>query len=98
MAQQLEGGQTPLVTAHYLAVDQAGPDLKAVHCLDHKREADRPVVAAAGDQPDADGVPASHEPVAVVFDLVNPVRAGGGRSAGQGRQGSMKRVGMAAGL
>jgi hypothetical protein len=29
--------------------------------------------AAAGDQPDADGVPASHEPVAVVLDLVNPV-------------------------
>ena len=58
MAQQLEGGQTPLVTAHYLAVDQAGPDLKAVHCLDHKREADRPVVAAAGDQPDAYGITA----------------------------------------
>ena len=35
--------------------------------------ADGPVVAAAGDQPDADGIAPGHQPVAVVFDLVNPV-------------------------
>ena len=47
----------------------------------------RPVVAPAGDQPDAHGVAPGHEPEAVVLDLVNPVGAGrrlvgGGREAG----------------
>ena len=49
-----------------------------VHGLDHERIALRPVVAPAGDQPDAHGVAAGHEPVAVVLDLVNPVGAGRG--------------------
>ena len=63
-----------------------------VHGLDHEREAVRPVVAPAGDQPDADRVAAGHEPVAVVLDLVKSSwRPDGGRSAGEGRQGSMKR-------
>jgi hypothetical protein len=37
----------------------------------------RPVVAAAGQQPDAHGVAPGHEPIAVVLDLVNPVGARG---------------------
>jgi hypothetical protein len=36
----------------------------------------------AWDQPDADGIAPSHQAVAVVFDLVDPVRADGGLSAG----------------
>jgi hypothetical protein len=47
----------------------------------------RPVVTPARDQPDAHRIPARHEPVAVVLDLVNPAYAGrwlvgGGRKAG----------------
>ena len=49
-----------------------------VHGLDHEREAVRPVVAAPGNQPDADGIASRHEPIAVVLDLVNPVGAGRG--------------------
>jgi hypothetical protein len=46
-----------------------------------------PVVALAGDEPDAHGVPPGHEPEPVVLDLMNPVGAGrgfvgGGREAG----------------
>ena len=87
VAEQLEGGQPPLVAAHHLAVDQAGPHLEVVHGLDHQRVALRPVVAPAGDQPDAHGVAPGHQPEAVVLDLVNPVGAGrglvgGGREAG----------------
>ena len=61
-----------------------------VHGLHHQREAVRPVVAPAGDQPDAHGVAAGHQPVAVVLDLMNPVGAGRGLVGGDGRQGSMK--------
>ena len=87
MAEQLERSHALLVAAHHLAVDQAGPHLEVVHGLDHQRIALRPVVAPAGDQPDADGVAPGHEPKAVVLDLVNPVGAGrglvgGGREAG----------------
>ena len=48
-----------------------------VHRLNHQRETVRPVVAAAGDQPDADRIATRHETIAVVLDLVNP--AGSGR-------------------
>ena len=37
-AERLEDGQTPLVAAHDLAVDQAGPHLEVVHGLDHERD------------------------------------------------------------
>jgi hypothetical protein len=75
----------PARRSHHLAVDQARPHREMVHGLDHEREADRPVVASARDQPDADGVAPGHEPVAVVLDLVNPVEAGR-RAVGGGRQ------------
>ena len=44
-----------------------------VHGLDDERVAVRPVVPAARQQTDADGVAPSHQAVAVVLDLVNPV-------------------------
>ena len=53
----------------------------AVHGLGHQRIALRPVIAAPGDEPDAHGIAAGHEPEAVVLDLVNPVGAGPGSSA-----------------
>ena len=61
-----------------LSIDQAGAYLVVVHSLGHQRITGRPVVAPAGDQPDAHGVAPGHEPVAVVLDLVNPVGAGRG--------------------
>ena len=56
-----------------------------VHRLNDKRIAVRPVVALAGDQPDAHGVAPGHKPVAIVLDLVNPVGAGR-RLLGWGRE------------
>jgi hypothetical protein len=47
MPEQLERGQTLFVTAHHLAVDQAGPHLEVVHGLDHEWIALRPVVTRA---------------------------------------------------
>jgi hypothetical protein len=76
MAEELEGGHPLLVTTHHLAIDQTGLHLEVVHGLDHEGEAVRPVVAAPGNQPDADGVAPGHQPVTVVLDLVNPVGAG----------------------
>ncbi len=67
-----------------------------VHGLGHQRVPGGPVVALAGDEPDAHGVPPGHEPEAVVLDLVNPVGAGGRLVAGDGRQDSMKRARSAA--
>ena len=68
--------QPALVAAPDLAVDQAGAHLEVVHGLGHQRIALRPVIAALGDEPDAHGIAAGHETVAVVLDLVNPVGAG----------------------
>jgi hypothetical protein len=76
VAQELEGGHALLITTHHLAVDQAGPDLEVIHGLGHQRVAVRPVVTPPGNQPDAYGIAPGHEPVAVMFDLVNPVGAG----------------------
>jgi hypothetical protein len=69
-----------------------------VHRLDHQGIALCPVVAPAGDQPDADRIAPCHKPVVVVLDLVNPVRAGRGLLAGDGRQGSMNLVSAASRL
>ena len=60
--------------ALHLSIDQAGAYLVAVHGLGHQRIALRPVVAPAGDQPDAHGIAPCHEPEAVVLDLVQPWR------------------------
>ena len=75
-AQDVEPGEPALVAAHHLAVDEAGPHLEVVHGLDHEREAVRPVVAAPGNQPDADGIAPGHQPIAVVLDFVQPAGAG----------------------
>ena len=87
MAQELERSHSLRITAHHLAVDQAGPDFEVVHGLHHQRIALRPVVAPPGDKPDADRVTTRHEPKPIVLDLVNPIgagrgRVGGGRKAG----------------
>ena len=44
-----------------------------VHGLGHQRIVLRPVIAALGDEPDAHGIAAGHEPETVVLDLMDPV-------------------------
>ena len=70
----LEHGQTVFVAANSLPIDQAGPGLEVVHGLDDQGVAVSPVVAVPGQQPDADGIATSHQPIAIVLDLVGPVR------------------------
>jgi hypothetical protein len=52
------------------------PRLDAERGINDGREAVGPVIAAACGAADARAVPADHQPVAVVLDLVNPQRAG----------------------
>src|SRR5260221_3713216 len=68
----LENRQPVIVTAHSLAIDQAGPQSERVDGLDDQREAARPVVAVAGEQADAGRGAAGHQPIAVLPDLVDP--------------------------
>ena len=79
----LKGGEAVMVASDSLAVDQAGAKTQAAHRLQDQRIARRPVVAVAGEQPDADRIAAGHQPIAVVLDFVNPVRP----SREVGRQG-----------
>ena len=77
----------PRSSQHTTSPDRAPEHLQVVHDLDNQRETGGPVVAASGQQPGAYRVTAAHEPIVVVLDLVNPVRAR--LSAGDGRHGSM---------
>jgi hypothetical protein len=68
-------GQDPSRRSTPLAVDLDRPHLEVVHGLDHHES----VKSNRCDQPDADRVSPSHQPIAVVLDLVNPTGAGRGR-------------------
>ena len=57
---------------HGLAVDQERRCLDAAGSVSDGREAIGPVVAAAREAADPRAVPTHHQPVAVMFDLVNP--------------------------
>jgi hypothetical protein len=80
----------PRSPTHYLAIDQTQPHLEVVHGLRHQRIALRPVVAPAGDQPDAYRIAPGQQPETVVLDLVNPVGAGRGLAGWGWEAGSMK--------
>jgi len=58
------------------AVDQERVSLKAGGGFDNRRKAVGPVVAVPGETAHAQAVPAHHEPITIVFDFVNPQRAG----------------------
>jgi hypothetical protein len=75
-----------LIAADDLTVDQARADFEVVPGLDHERKAVRPVIAAPGDEPDADGISGRLKAITVVLDFMNPLVPDGGRSAGGGRQ------------
>src|SRR5262249_57353353 len=66
-----------------LAVDQAGADRERADRCDDEREACRPVDTVARQEMHATARAPGHQPIAVVLDLVNPVRALG-RSGGRG--------------
>ena len=59
---------------HGLAIDHELPVPVLARCLDNPRVAVRPVVATARNQAHAFAVPLQPEAVAVVFDLMQPVR------------------------
>ncbi len=76
MPQHLKARHPVLIAAHRLAIDQAAARLQLVHGLDDERVAGRPVMPVPGQQPDADrhGIAPRHQPIAVVLDLMHPVR------------------------
>ena len=45
-----------------------------VYRLDNQGVAGEPVIAIACEQPNPDGITAGHQPIAVVLDLMHPVR------------------------
>ena len=47
-----------------------------VYRLDNQGVAGEPVIAIACEQPNPDGITAGHQPIAVVLDLMHPVRPG----------------------
>ena len=64
---------------HRLAVNQERLRLEAERGVNDGREALGPVIAATCEAADPRAVPAHHQPMAVVLDLVHPERAGGRR-------------------
>jgi hypothetical protein len=66
----------PVVAGDRLAVDQERLRPDAERSINDGREAVGPVMAVAGEAADARAIPAHHQPIAVVLDLVNPERAG----------------------
>ena len=64
--------------------------LEAARGVDDGRETVAPVMAVADEAAHAGAIPAHHQPIAVMLDFVNPERPEGGRTAFDGRQGSMK--------
>ena len=61
---------------HGLAVDHERLRLEAERSMNDGREAVGPVMAVAGEAMNASIIPADHQPVAVVFDFMNPKLAG----------------------
>ena len=75
---------------HHLAVDEERRRCNAECSINDGRETVGPVMPVAGEAANPRAIPPHHEPVAVVFDFVNPERAGRRRSTFDGRHGSMK--------
>src|ERR1700686_5874439 len=73
--QVVEDGHTGIVAIDRLAVDCGRCDRKRGHSFPDAWIALGPVVAAAGEQAPPAGALARDEPVAVVLDFVNPLRA-----------------------
>ena len=74
--QRVEVRRPVVADDHHLAVDQERRRLDASSGVNDSREAVGPVMAVAREAANARAIPAHHQPVAVVLDLVNPQRAG----------------------
>jgi len=86
--QEREIGDASRVAHHGLAID--GRLLRQPeHSVADQRIAIRPVIATSGEQPHSPAVDAGDQPVAVMFDLVNPLGPTGGLVASAGMQGAI---------
>jgi hypothetical protein len=72
----MEVGRPVVAGDHRLAVNQERLRLDAAGSVNDGREAVGPIMTVAGEAADPRAIPAHHQPVAVVFDFVNPERAG----------------------
>lgn len=73
--QTVEVGDAIDAQQHRLAVEDEGAGAVPQRGLDDQRVAVGPVVAVAGDQPDALAVMLNYQAVAIVLDFVKPFRA-----------------------
>src|SRR5262249_20635106 len=76
-------GEPARVAADRLAVDQARARLEPRGGFQDGGEAPGPVLAVPGQEPDAGHVAAHHQAIAVMLDLVNPVRPRWGMLGGR---------------
>src|SRR6516165_3351757 len=98
--QGIEVGDAVDAEHHSLTVDHELPVPVLQRRFDDPRIAVAPVVPAAGDQADAVAITLQAQPVAVVFDLVKPVRAGGdaGRPGGDAELEHAPEIGIRGGF
>jgi hypothetical protein len=73
-AQALKIRDAPIITEDAFAVERGGLHRQRVHRLDDGRHLVAPVLAVAAENPHAVAVATAHEPEAVVFDFIGPVR------------------------
>ena len=71
-AQRMEVRPSVIADNYRLAVDQERRCLDAACGFDNGREAVGPVMAVAREAADPRAIPAHHQPIAVMFDFVNP--------------------------
>ena len=75
LAAQRTEVRCPVVAGdHRLAVDQERCGLDAESSVNDGREAVGPVMASAREAADARAIPAHHQPIAVMLDLMDPER------------------------
>ena len=79
VAKQIEHREPLPIDDNRLTVNDTGPRRQRRHRGDDLREANRKIVAVAGEQPDAVALAPRQDAKAVVLDFMNPTVAGGRR-------------------
>ena len=72
VAQRMEVRCPVVAGNNRLAVDQKRRCLEVERGINDGRETIGPVMTALGEAADAGGIPEHHQPIAVMFDFVNP--------------------------
>ena len=72
--QRLKTRQAIAITGNRFPIEQERTHLECAGSLGNQREASGPVVAIAGQQPDASRIPMHHHAEAIVLDLMHPAR------------------------